>query len=109
MTQKISEWLNDYGSHDIYTAKFVAEDFEKCTGQEWPKYIRTFSTQETRDTIEARGLGVVLARVPHNARVVWGYAMAEDFARNLADFTSSAMGRGSIMRSCVAALEGAGL
>ena len=60
MTQKISEWLNDYGSHDIYTAKFVAEDFEKCTGQKWPKYIRTFSTQETRDTIEARGLGVVL-------------------------------------------------
>lgn len=109
MFQKISEWLSDCGSHEIYGLKGIAADFEKCTGQIFPSYVRTYSTEETRAAMTARGLGGTLAQNPEKSdRVVWGYVMAQDFAAHLAQFQTTKIGRGFIMRECIEAIAKAG-
>lgn len=109
MNQKISDWLNDCGSHEIYGLQGIAADFEKCTGQIFPDYVQTFSTEQTRAAMMDRGLGGTLSQNPENSgRVVWGYRMAQDFAAHLAQFQTTKIGRGFIMRECIEAIAKAG-
>lgn len=54
----ISQWLTDLGSHEIYIADTIGEDFTRWTGELpcWP--IHTAKT--TRQAIRTRGLGGTL-------------------------------------------------
>lgn len=105
--QKISEWLSQCGSHEIYPLKALSEDFEKCTGLPFPPYIQKHTLKETQEQMRARGLGGTLQ--PTKERVVWGYVMAADFARHLVTFVSPASGRGRIFYDSIAAIEKGGL
>jgi len=121
--QTVSEWLAQYGSHEIYSYEGVREDFKTSTGLDLPAYIVPNTIKQTRQAMLERGLGGELKFVPNTRglggklkftvgdsdRVVWGYRMAEQFARNLAQFTSDKMGRGRIFDECVAAIREKGL
>ena len=103
---KVSEWLAQLDSHNIYDAQGVAEDFKKETGLEpcWP----THSAREVVGMIKARGLG---GSFHGNAPAVSGYEIAETLAEN---FTKSEdhrrfHGRGSRFRAALIALEMAGI
>jgi hypothetical protein len=102
--QKISEWLNECGSHDIYHADKIGEDFTECTGEQpcWPVHSR----KQTAAAIEARGLGGNLKE--EDVPLCYGYEMAEALAYKIAKFQSNKMGRGSLFRDCVSALAKAG-
>jgi hypothetical protein len=114
---KISAWLKEYGSHDIYSIEGVKEDFEKSTGQKFPSFVKSHTLKETRAAMKARGLGGEISRMLSDSqRVVWGYAMAADFAKHLANADASItiggrqiMGRGRIFYNAIEYLEKAGL
>jgi len=104
MTQKVSEWLGWLGSHDIYDAKAIGEDFKDKTGQEPCWHV--WSAKEVRQAIKKRGLG---GNFHGNAPAVAGFEIAEALAMKFADFRSPCMGRGSIFSDCVEAIKKAEL
>lgn len=106
--QKVSAWLGEHGSHEIYSATELANDFEKCTGQKFPAFVRTYTWKETRDTMKARGLGGTL-KEEKTQRVIWGYVMASDFAKGLVNYVCPKMGRMNIFYDSIKAIEDAGL
>lgn len=100
----ISQWLTDLGSHEIYIAKAIGDDFTKWTG-EIPCW-KTHSAESTKRAIANRGLGGTLTTPDKNA---WGYEIAFALASKYADFRSIKNGRGSMFHDCLDALEKAGL
>lgn len=103
--KKISEWLSEHGSHDIYAAEAVAESFKTETGVEpcWP----THTVHATRAAIARRGLGGD-CKGEGKQLTAYGYEIAASLALKHANFRSQMMGRGSLFRDCIAALAEAG-
>jgi hypothetical protein len=54
--KKVSEWLNELGTHSILVCQSAKDDFEKETG-EVPPWGDGFSRKQMIDQIEARGKG----------------------------------------------------
>lgn len=103
---KVSEWLAEHGSHNIYDAKRAAEDFKKKTGLE-PCWI-AHSAKEMVSMIKARGLG---GSLKGSAPCVAGYEIAEALAETLANSDTHRRfhGRGSRFDAALMALQQAGI
>lgn len=102
---KVSEWLAECGSHDIYNAAQIAQDFTERTG-EAPCWA-THTVAATAQAMKARGLGGTLRGKPQDV-TAWGYEIAGALARKYANFTSEKMGRGFLFFDCLEALRRAG-
>jgi len=98
---KISDYIKDLDSHDIYSHEDLAAEFTEQTGIEpcWP----THSPEATVEAINNRGLGGVLAKSPAK-KLAYGYQIAEALAKKYANFTSNKEVRGFRFRECVNAL-----
>ena len=105
MTTKVSKWLADFGSHDIYNANATEQDFLDSTGNfaSFPKH----TVGDTKKAIGDRGLGGNIDGDDEDL-VCYGWEIAEHLASDLAKFSSDKFGRGSRFRDSVAAIEAAG-
>jgi hypothetical protein len=102
--EKVAAWLETLGSHDIYDANAMAEDFSKETGEQPCWTVHT--AQQTRKAIRERGLGGTLTDT--SKPLAYGYEVASALAYKYANqFRSGMVGRGSMFRDCLAALKGA--
>lgn len=104
---RVSQWLIDLGSHEIYIADNIGEDFTKWTGEPvcWPIH----TPESTRAAIDRRGLGGSVNVKHERELLAYGYEIARALAHKYANgFDSIKMGRGSEFRDCLAALEAAG-
>jgi|SRR3990167_8393053 len=103
---KISEWLAQLSSHEIYDAEKIAKDFTKNTGLKpcWHVY----SAKAIRGMIKARGLG---GSFSGEKEAVAGYDIAESLAETLANSTAHRRfnGRGSRFDAALTALRTANL
>ena len=99
---KVSEWLAQLGSHDIYDAKGAAEDFKKETGLEACWSVR--SASEMKAAIMARGLG---GTFHGDQPAVSGYEIAESLADKFAPEVKrpTMHGRGSRFSVALEALQ----
>lgn len=104
MTQKVNEWLARIGSHDIYDAKAIGEDFKDHTGEDPCWHV--WSAKQVRSQIKLRGLG---GSFNGKAPAVAGFEIASALALKFADFRSSCMGRGFLFHECLDALRRKGV
>lgn len=104
--KKAHEWLSELGSHEIYDAAKVAEDFKKETGLDPCWHVTDAKAMVNR--IKNRGLG---GSLKGDQPVTSGYEIAEALAENLAKSTAFNMfsGRGSRFRSALEALKEANI
>lgn len=107
-TMKVSDWLSELDSHDIYDSTFAKADCLEKTGVEinWPEH----SHQQTASAIKQRGLGGSL-KVDAAGKMCYGWEMAEAAARQLLKqplWSSGYFGRGRQFRAAVEALVEAG-
>ena len=102
--QKVSEWLREnVASHDILAHDDLHAAFIDETGEfaEWP----THTVADANKAIEKRGLGGN-CNGDDDDIVAYGWEIAEALAYKYGNkFRSGMMGRGSIFRECVAAIE----
>jgi hypothetical protein len=105
---KLSKFLARLNSHEIYDANALAKDFKAKTGHNscWP----TYTTEETRATMDRRGLGGNLLNTSPKQQLAWGYIIAVSVAKKyVQNFESTKMGRGSAFWEAIEALQKAGL
>lgn len=100
MAKKLSEWLSELGSHEIYASDSLGLNFTEETGE--PVCWHDSTPKEMRARIEARGLG---GHLDGNAPAIAGYEIAEALAQKYAKYLSPAMGRGRRFWDCVEALK----
>lgn len=104
--QKVSEYLNDCGTHEIYDAFTISQDWIKCTGiKEIPWLNDTQSAEWFGDAIDARGIGGIKPK--GEAPLVDCTAMAEACYRKYGGDLPYAdkFGRGSHIRELIDAIK----
>jgi hypothetical protein len=105
---KISEWLEQFDSHDIIASQEAKDDFQKETGKApvWPEYSR----KQIRQAIADRGLGGHVTVGPMQTKMANLWEVAEALATRYANFGGSPYeGRGRRFRAAIEALRLAGM
>jgi len=100
----VADWLSELDSHSIYdSGALELELAEKVLGvpTNWPSQTQP----AVKRAMDRRGLGGTIAP-DDGKRLATGHEIAEFLAVELAGFRSRCHGRGSIHRSCIAALRG---
>lgn len=103
--QKVSEWLNDIGTHSILDCEAAKEDFEKETGDVAP-WSSGYSRKQMIGQIEARGKGGQLSDEDDGKRLIdslsVAYACYGRYSGN--ETAESKFGMGSQVREYVQAI-----
>lgn len=106
--KKVSEWLKELDGHAIYDYQGLAKNLKDETGS--AMRIGDGETIEQVNQSFGHFKGVVeKIRGNGKERVITGYEVATELAKDLASFRSPCIGRGSVFRTCVDAIERAGL
>lgn len=107
--QKVSEWLLDLGTHEIYDAFSISQDFINCTGiKKIPWLGDEQSAEFFSKAIDARGLGGV--KPTSDKPLVDTTTIAEACYRDYGNDEpyASKMGRGSHIHELIGAIKRAG-
>ncbi len=106
---KLTAWLDEHGSHDVYDLDELAAYFKEKVGVPFPPYIPRKTVQEVALMMQNDPRGGTINGDPQSrALTVSGYEMASAFASRIVNHRSTMMGRGFLYRDCVAALKKAG-